>query len=417
MINIRRFGFAILLGYFSLANQTVTANTLIEVRLADNTTSVVGQKRVLWVDILTDTWFAGAPTIPNIKIAGAVVLATQDFAINSTQLKGGKKYATQRREYLVYPQRTGNFHITSMTVIAKVAGNNGNITAITLESSPINFDVTVIPGSVSENLNLVAEDVVIKQKYSEIPSPLKVGDGVVRYVTAHAQDTPGMLIPSFQGMNGSLDVKNTRFYQHAPAISEHVNRGNYQGIRTETHTYVFTVAGPITLPGLHIRWWDPTKKSWIRSSLPPRTLNVFSGDTETLPTTRQIYAIRIASIFLTTLVFATFIWNYRKNILNSPLENSYRLLLRASCRGDCKHIIRYWYAWQIELAEKARVEPPPILNRVLMKFYDLQNVNPKITIAERIKLINAIKNTKKICNSEKLIFARSNLLVQLNPSK
>ncbi|MFT6157194.1 MAG: hypothetical protein ACI9I4_002111 [Neolewinella sp.] len=122
-------------------------------------------------------------------------------------------------------------------------------------------------------------------------------------------------------------------------------------------------------------------------------------------------------MFLTTLVFATFIWNYRKNILNSPLENSYRLLLRASCRGDCKHIIRYWYAWQIELAEKARVEPPPILNRVLMKFYDLQNVNPKITIAERIKLINAIKNTKKICNSEKLIFARSNLLVQLNPSK
>ena len=99
-----------------------------------DTQLVPGQRARLVIEIATDTWFTGGVRIRLPEVAGLVLLQTEQFASNASELRNGVTWVVQRWSLDVYPQRAGNFVIPPIALEVSVAGGAGNSLAGTLHT-------------------------------------------------------------------------------------------------------------------------------------------------------------------------------------------------------------------------------------------------------------------------------------------
>ena len=99
---------------------------------------VPGQKIELAIDIATDRWFAGGTRLRLPEVAGLVILQTNNFASNSTEQRQGQTWVVQRWTVDVYPQRSGEFSIPSMSAAVEVNDVSEGVVTGTLNSPAIN---------------------------------------------------------------------------------------------------------------------------------------------------------------------------------------------------------------------------------------------------------------------------------------
>ena len=68
-------------------------------------TLVPGQKLSLVLEVATDRWFSGGTRISIPEVPGLVILQTEQFASNASEVRGGQSWVVQRWTLDVYPQR------------------------------------------------------------------------------------------------------------------------------------------------------------------------------------------------------------------------------------------------------------------------------------------------------------------------
>jgi len=103
----------------------------------------VGQKARLFVEVLTNTWFAKAPQFPELRIPHAICLELSQFGVNFSERIEGEAYAAQRKEYVIYPQRLERYSVPSLTVKISYARPGESPGEVTLISPPQEFEARV----------------------------------------------------------------------------------------------------------------------------------------------------------------------------------------------------------------------------------------------------------------------------------
>ncbi|MCP3983458.1 MAG: protein BatD [bacterium] len=235
---------------------------------------VIGQQTRFFIDILTDTWFTKAPAYPELVLEGAIALMPEQLGTNFTERIDGATFAAQRRSYVIFPQRAGRLEIPSLKVRLGVAAADGKAgTPFTLRTQPLRLNV-VIPAEAEGIESLVTTPRFrVRDKWSRPLDELKVGDAVERTVRMTADRALGMLLPelAFEAPPGIA------VYTDQPRSSDRINRGQYQGERVESVTYVLQRPGEFTLPAIELHWWSSTAGALQAEILEERTFEV-SGE-------------------------------------------------------------------------------------------------------------------------------------------
>ncbi|WP_236217188.1 BatD family protein [Pseudomonas rhodesiae] len=222
---------------------------VVRARLLPGSAVVVGEQLRVQVDVLTDTWFTAAATLPEIKLPGARVQAPSSEAAHTSQVIDGKTFYGLRYAYRITPTLAQRFSVPALTVSAQPGQARAPLSA---HSEPLTFEATQPEGFTTGEPILVASGVRLSQSVSA--STLDVGDTLTRTVTLQADDTPGLSLPP----PATAQLNGLRLYPQTPVISNlDDGRGAVSGgQRIDRLVYRVEQAGHYTLPALQVKWWD-----------------------------------------------------------------------------------------------------------------------------------------------------------------
>ncbi|MGO4309831.1 hypothetical protein AB4Z35_08105 [Pseudomonas sp. KB_15] len=229
---------------------------------------MVGSLVELQLDVFTDSWFTSAPTLPDLKLPGALVMPPDGHAEHLNQTINGKAFSGMRYSYLITPNLAQDFDIPALTVRA----TPGQATsALSAQSQPLHFSATQPPGFEAGEPVLAAQGLRFTQKTFNSATPLKVGDSITRELTLQADGALAMSLPT-----PALDeIKGLSRYPQAPQIRNlDDGRGNFNGgQRIDTATYRIDTEGHYTLPVVELTWWDSTGRQTRTAQVPAITFD------------------------------------------------------------------------------------------------------------------------------------------------
>ncbi|WP_212627373.1 BatD family protein [Pseudomonas sp. PP3] len=254
---------ALLLLFISTGALAAEPELRVQAHLQPNETAMVGSLVELHLDVLTDTWFTSAPTLPDLKLPGALVMPPDGHAEHINQTIDGQSFNGMRYSYLITPNVAQGFDIPALTVRATPGQASVELSA---ESQPLNFTATQPPGFQVGEPVLVAQGLRFTQKTHHSATPLKVGDSITRELTLQADGALAMALPT-----PSLgDVRGLSRYPKSPHVSNlDDGRGNFNGgQRIDTVTYRIDTEGHHTLPAIELKWWDASNQQ-IRAAQVP----------------------------------------------------------------------------------------------------------------------------------------------------
>ncbi|RON52661.1 BatD family protein [Pseudomonas frederiksbergensis] len=238
----------------------------VQTHLPPTNTLMVGSLIELQLDILTDTWFTDAPTLPDLRLNGALVMPPNGHAQHLNQTLDGKAFSGMRYSYLITPNLAQGFDIPALTVRATPAQASAELSA---QSQPLHFTAAQPPGFKEGEAVLVASGLRFTQQVFNSATPLKVGDSLTRQLTLQADGALAMSLP----VPPLAEVAGLSRYPKAPQVSTlDDGRGNFNGgQRIDTVTYRIDTEGSHTLPAIEVKWWDTSSQQTRTSQVPAIT--------------------------------------------------------------------------------------------------------------------------------------------------
>ncbi|VVM63863.1 hypothetical protein PS662_01445 [Pseudomonas fluorescens] len=235
----------------------------LQTHLQPATPIMVGGLLELQLDVLTDTWFTDAPTLPDLKLPGALVLPPDGHAEHINQTIEGKSFNGLRYSYRISPNLAQGFDIPPLTVRATPGQASAPLSA---QSQPLHFSATQPPGFKPGEPVLVAQALRFTQTVINSATPLKVGDSLTRVLTLQADGALAMALP----VPPLGDGAGLSRYLKAPQVSTlDDGRGNFTGgQRIDTVTYRIDTEGRHTLPAVEVKWWDAGSQQTRTAQVP-----------------------------------------------------------------------------------------------------------------------------------------------------
>ncbi|MGH8390171.1 MAG: hypothetical protein ACRESJ_32630 [Pseudomonas sp.] len=227
----------------------------VQASLQPNESAMVGSLVELQLDVLTDTWFTSAPTLPDLKLAGALVMPPDGHAEHINQTVEGKSFNGLRYSYLITANQAQGFDIPPLTVQATPGQATTELSA---QSQPLHFTSTQPPGFQAGEPVLVAQGLRFTQKIINSATPLKVGDSITRELTLQADGALAMSLPT----TPLGDVRGLSRYAKSPQVKNlDDGRGHFSGgQRIDTVTYRVDNEGHYSLPPIEVKWWDASTR-------------------------------------------------------------------------------------------------------------------------------------------------------------
>ena len=246
----------------------------IQTRLQPADSVMVGGILELHLDVLTDSWFTDAPTLPDLKLPGALVMPPDGHAEHLNQTLDGKSFNGMRYSYRITPNLAQGFDIPALTVRATPGQAS---TPLTAQSQPLHFIATQPPGFKPGEPLLVAQGLRFTQTVANSATPLKVGDSITRQLTLQADDALAMSLPA----PSLADVAGLSRYPIAAQISNlDDGRGHFNGgQRIDTVTYRIDTEGRHNLPAIQLKWWDASTRQTRTAQVPAVTFDAVANST------------------------------------------------------------------------------------------------------------------------------------------
>ena len=226
--------------------------------------AVPGQKVSLVLELATDRWFTGGTRIEIPEVAGLVILQSEQFATNSSELRQGQNWVLQRWLLDVFPQREGEFRIGPVAVKVWVNDEQAGEVNGTLRSPPVSFSVTRPPALAQAGQWVAAPDYQITGTFDKTLEQLQVGDAFEREVVFRASDVMAMMLPGLE----PEDLPGLAAYPMPPALENSNNRGVATATRVERISYVVQAPGTYQLPVREYFWWDTNSRTVKLLTLP-----------------------------------------------------------------------------------------------------------------------------------------------------
>jgi len=263
-----KFGTLLILSLISTSAIATEPELRIRSHLQPTNSIMVGGILELQLDVLTDSWFTDAPTLPDLKLPGALVMPPDGHAEHLNQTLDGKSFNGMRYRYRITPNLAQGFDIPALTVHATPGQAS---TPLTAQSQPLHFIATQPPGFKPGEPVLVAQGLRFTQTVLNSATPLKVGDSLTRQLTLQADDALAMSLPA----PSLADVAGLSRYPKAPQISNlDDGRGHFNGgQRIDTVTYRIDTEGRHHLPSIELKWWDASTGQTRTAQVPAVTFD------------------------------------------------------------------------------------------------------------------------------------------------
>ena len=246
----------------------------VQTSLQPSTPPMVGSLVELQLDILTDTWFTDAPTLPDLKLPGALVMPPDGHAEHLNQTLDGKSFNGMRYSFLITPNVAQGFDIPALTVRATPGQASAELSA---QSQPLHFVATQPPGFATGEPVLVAQKLSFTQSIIKADTPLKVGDSLTRQLTLQADGALAMSLPT----PALGDVSGLSRYPKNPQVSTlDDGRGHFTGgQRIDSVTYRIDRKGHHTLPAIELKWWDAGSQQTRIAQVPAVAFDAVANST------------------------------------------------------------------------------------------------------------------------------------------
>lgn len=246
----------------------------VQVQLLPGPQVVVGEQVQLQVDVLTDTWFTAAASLPALQLPGARVDAPGGESEHLTQVIDGQTFFGMRYRYRITPSVAQDYNMPPLTISAQPGQASAPLIA---HSTPLAFKASRPPGFAPGEHLLVADGVRLTQHLSTSASPLHVGDSLTRAVTLQADNTPALSLAA----PPQATIQGLRAYPQAPMISNlDDGRGTLTGGQRVDHwVYRVEQAGHYQLPAIRVKWWDSRNHRLQVAQLPAISVQALAGST------------------------------------------------------------------------------------------------------------------------------------------
>ena len=279
----------------------------------DPTNAWVGQRVLLYVDVLAADGWAKITVEPDIDVNWGHVIRTESQGTRLSETLNGVAYSGQRYEYSLFPRRAGSLSIPALKLAVAVTtyGAGGGIVEHARTTPPLGLDVK-LPAGATSGANLVSTSHL---KASQVWEPaasndFEVGRGLVRSVTVEARDVSAMVFTPL--LNNPID--GVGLYPAQPKLSDQSDRGDLTGTRVEKVTYMFQREGTVVLPPVHVEWFDVTSETLKQETLDGLTVTVTGAATGEVAPAGRTAGTRVASILSFTLGGAALIWVARRRL-------------------------------------------------------------------------------------------------------
>ncbi|QLG93407.1 BatD family protein [Pseudomonas yamanorum] len=248
----------------------------VQAQLVPGSNVVVGEQLQLQVDVLTDTWFTAAATLPALQLPGARVQAPDGESEHLNPVIDGQTFYGMRYRYRITPDVAQSFNVPALTISAQPGQASAPLKAQTV---PLSFQATRPPGFAAGEVVLVAQGLRLTQAITPSATPLNVGDSLTRTLTLQADNTPGLSLPAPL----QAEVKGLRRYPQSPTISNlDDGRGNISGgQRIDRQVYRVEHVGHYQLPAIRVKWWDSRSHRLQVAQLPAVSLQALATSSYT----------------------------------------------------------------------------------------------------------------------------------------
>ncbi|KHA70274.1 hypothetical protein NZ35_26355 [Pseudomonas chlororaphis] len=267
-----RISFWFLASLLSLNALAAEPQLKVQAHLQPAEGAMVGGLVELQIDVLTDTWFTSAATLPELKLDGALVMPPDGQAQHLNQTIDGQAFSGLRYSYLITPNVARTFEIPSLTVRATPGQATTEISA---QSQPVQFSAAQPPGFKPGETPLVASGLRFTQSITHSATPLKVGDSITRQLTLQADGALAMALP----IPTLGDVAGLSRYAKTPQVTSlDDGRGDILGgQRIDSVSYRIDKAGSHTLPAIEVKWWDAGTRQSRTAQVPAVTFEAAAG--------------------------------------------------------------------------------------------------------------------------------------------
>lgn len=287
--------------------QTLLASGALEVSafMANTGTLVPGQRAELVIEIATPTWFSGGTRIRLPEVPGLVLLQTEQFAANASEVRNGDTWVVQRWSLDLFPQRPGVFKVPPIELrVAVNAGEQGNVDG-ELFTPEVIFEAAVPPQLEQADFWVASPAFKVKQRLDRDTAALQPGDAFERRITFEADDVQAMMLPDFV----TATPAGLAAYPAPPVLENTNNRGQASSSRVEVISYIAQQPGEYQLPAQDFFWWNTESEALEVLTLPAVNVLV-EGETSiaTLSADSSLTAKSYLGIGTGTLAVLALLW-------------------------------------------------------------------------------------------------------------
>ncbi|MCD6045934.1 MAG: hypothetical protein K0R48_1097 [Gammaproteobacteria bacterium] len=217
-----------------------------------------------------------ALTIPDMDAAKLIHVgkdATHRTTVN------GRNYQVLEQHYAVIAQKDGVFDLKSPLLqgfrldLTSSDSFNSSWQPFHISAPPVSLKVDTIPGMAKSTWWLPSTKVSLTDSWSNNPPHFQSGVPVTRTLTLTAQNVTAEQLPTIAPSH------NTGFqlYADKPVLNTDSNGFQLQASRIEKIAYLPNAVGVVTIPEIHIDWWNTDSNSPKKLTLPAYTVPIVAG--------------------------------------------------------------------------------------------------------------------------------------------
>jgi hypothetical protein len=338
----------------------------------------VGQKAILYIDVLVDAGWAQLVKIDTAVVDDVYLLQLESQGTRLSETIEGNSYTGQRYEIMLFARRGGVIDIPPLPVEVEVKtwGAGGGSELLQMQTPAASLEAE-LPAAAENIRNLVSTSgFTATQSWQPEPENMQTGDAIKRTITLQAVDLPGMVLMPTR----FIKIEGVGMYPGEPIVSDRYDRGELTGTRIDTVSYVFEQAGKIEIPALEFSWWDVSSETLQQVELEGVSIDVSPVVTETkaagvitedeqqswLVTAVVLVAGLCALFFLFRKRIADYLDARRKARADSE-SRYFKRVIRSLRSGDDKGFVRELMRWLDRINEQDR---PALLGQFLSQYGD-----------------------------------------------
>jgi hypothetical protein len=382
-VKIRLPGRAVFaLAFIVLGNATQAADDLLFRTNVTPEDPWIGQQTLLKIDVLAKDGWAQLKKVGDLEIDGAYVMRLESQGTRLSEVIDGDSYTGQRYEFMIFAQRDGKLTLPATPVDVEVTrwGADGGKNLQRISLPVVEFTARTPPGGEGIRGLVSTHSLTASQDWDPATEDVKVGDAIRRIVTLRAVDVSGMAFAPLQ--HAAID--GVGIYPGEPTVEDKFNRGNLNGTRTETVTYVFEKTGDVEIPALVFSWWNVRNSELQRVELPGQSLQVAAGASGESGTAEDAVAGReprsawfVLGAIVITAVIAVFFGGGLMRRLAAWREarreseaTYFKQVMVSSRAGDQACVLRCTMRWLDHINTSS---DPARLDQFLLKYGDEQS--------------------------------------------